>query len=526
MSLDYFYDLTNLGSGIIRDRWNYNAATGIGLFTGNSGANLISRSVSGNNYEDFSLFFTYDKRQSNFNSGGVFLFSNYSGNQGFSFGLDGGNFPFLKTRGEAFSFTDINLGKKNTLCLQKSDNSFSLIRYDIPSSGIVESQSIFIGPSTPLDGGNYVFGSSSGQISGVNNFYGTDDQLLFLSEKISPENVATICSGFSNSTVIYNNFGEYQIASSEWVVPSGFGTGLQSIFSQYFTGVYQEAAIDEGFETAVNTDFVSRIYFSPVASGMHEAVNYWGEGGDGFCNTGASTVMGDTISVSGLSGYGLFQIYGNFTVGPVSQDSILGAAAEMYFTYDLSDFSPGVRYNSLMTLEFEDSVSITPNSGYFSGFEMNGIFAPESQAVLLGAFPGNSVDIGNEAVFDLVSGVFRATNVNSGLPIYLNGVVNTGFTFESDIIDIQNYVETNADDVIYDRVSGLQLIAFSNSSSATGDYYAKTSFAATGDYSFSQMYRVRESEFYETSQYHLYHGKSYHDFSSDPIFENLDENWT
>lgn len=523
MSLSYFYGLTNLSSGIIRDQWTYNAATGLGLFTGNSGANLVSQPVSGNNFEDFSLFFTYNKQRSNFNTGAAYLFSNYSGNNGFSFGLDAGNFPFLKTSGESFSFSELNLGVKNCLCLQKSDNNFSLLRYDIPSAELIESQSLFVNPSTQLSGGNYTFGASSGFISGVNNFYGTVDQLLFLSERISKENCLTVFSGFSILPVTVTEFGNYyDVKSPEWIAPTGFGTGLRTFFQDYFTGSYQISVRGQGL--AMDSEYNIRINFSGVVGG-YDIRDYYAENQLGFCNTGQFFEMGDFGFRSTQPGIPSdFDIGGNFSIGPPVGDPF--DPDEIYFTYDLSEVYEGVRYNNLLVRRAPTLAVRGGNSGYFSGFEMNGVFVPRHNSVVLGTFPtGRASDIGSEAIFDSVGGVFRGTNVNTGLPIYLNGTENTGFTFESGVIDIENYTETSADNVIYDRVSGLQILSSSNLNSTTGSYWAKTSFVATGEYP-GDIFRIRESEFYETSNYHLYHKKGYWDSSSDPIFENLDENWS
>ena len=108
--IDYFYNETELSSGFIADLWRFNASTGLGLFTGNLGGNLVSRAVSGNNFDDFSLYFTYKKEQSSFNSGAVALFSNYSGGGGFTFGLDNNNYPFIKAGKEGFTFDQFDLG--------------------------------------------------------------------------------------------------------------------------------------------------------------------------------------------------------------------------------------------------------------------------------------------------------------------------------------------------------------------------------------------------------------------------------
>ncbi len=526
MSLSYFYSLTNLSSGIIRDQWTYNAATGLGLFTGNSGANLISRPVSGNNFEDFSLFFTYDKRRSNFNTGASYLFSNYSGNNGFSFGLDSCNFPFIKTNNECFSFTDFNLGVKNCLCLQKSDNNFSLLRYDIPSAELIESESFFVSPSTQLSGGGYTFGASSGFISGVNNFYGAVDQLLFLSERVSKESCVTIFSGFSILEVTYDLLGSYYVESEEWYVPdAAFTTGQQAHISEFLTTIYQPDHLVAEDLTA-NSTYAGRLVFSGITSG-YDVDFFNGIAGDEFCQTGNLAYISNDFMPSGTGFPSSFNVSVNYSVGPYTTRLGVETPNDFFFTYDLSELYKGLRYNNVYVLGYSESTVQSSNPNYFSGFEMNGVFVPQAQAALLGTFEsGSSSDIGNEAIFDSVSGVFRATNVNSGIPIYLNGESNTGFSFESNIIDIQNYTETSADSVVYDRVSGLQLVSFSNSNSATGSYWAKTSFVATGEYSFEKLFRIRESEFYETSPYHLYHGKRYQEGFSTPIFENLDENWS
>lgn len=602
--IDYFYNETNLGSGIIADLWRFNASTGIGAFTGNSAVvvqgagessvngvytergslsnrpyynlsgestdqdfssiiytsswNIIDENgdvvygaasnsqypwlqnyspvvgsppaptvtpivtnVSGNNFEDFSLYFTYEKKQVDYNSGAVALFSNYSGNGGFTFGLDANNFPFLKAGGEAFTFDDFSLGGKNTLCFQKAGNSFSLTRYDHNSSGIFQSQNYFTSPQIQLSGGNYIFGTTLDNISGIGRFYGNIDQLLFVSEKISDADSLTIFSGFSNISVVKNEFISYEVESSEWFIPnSGFNSGLQNLFQNYFTGVYQDYVLDEAL--AQNSEFVGRITFSGV-SGGYQTRNYYGSGGIGFCQTGASIQMGYPDFMG--SGTGLpnnFTVDLNFTVGPIVEGFY---ADEMFFTYNLP-FYPGLRYSNLWRLTKNEEVILTPNSGYYSGFQMQGILAPNADLSLLGEFNTSFKNVGNEAIFDSVSGVFFAPNAVSGLPVYLNGLKETGIILSSGIIDIVNYTESSSDEIIYDRVSGLSLINLSTSSSSLGEFYPGTSFVATGLFSFDTMYRVSNDEFYETHPFHLYHGKDWHNPSSLPIYDNSTGNWT
>ncbi len=517
--IDYFYNETELDSGLIADLWRFNASTGIGLFTGNSEVNLVSRTVSGNNFEDFSLYFTYEKKRSSFNSGAVSLFSNNSGADGFIFGLDSNNYPFLKAGNEGFSFDNFSLGGKNSLCFQKAGNSFSLLRYDVPSSQIYQSQSYFVSPQVQLSGGAYRFGS--GGISGLNNFYGTVDQLLFLSEKISLEDSLTIFSGFSNLSVTKDIFGTYEVESSEWFVPnSGFNSGLQTLFQDYFTGVYQDYVFDENLNE--QSEYIGKITFSGV-SGGYETRNYYGVGGLGFCQTGASFQMGDPDFMG--SGTGLqssFSIDVNFTIGPLNPNISNYQPDEMYFTYNLP-FYPGLRFSNLWKLKINESVVQGTNSGYYSGFEMKGILVPEASLTVLGAYNTNFSNVGNLAVFDSVSGVFFAPNAVTGLPVYLNGLLETGISLNSGVIDIQNYTEQSSDEIIYDRVSGLSLISLSNSSSSLGDFYPGTAFAASGEFSFETMYRT--TSFYETHPFHLYHGKNWQEPNSSLIFDNSTGNW-
>ncbi len=528
MSLEYFYDLTDLSTGIISDLWAYNASAGTGQFSSNVSSNAIKKPVSGNNFEDFSLFFTYNKLKSSWNSGAQILFSNYSSGAGFTFGLDANNFPFLKTSGECFTFDAFELGGKNCLCLQKANNVFSLSRYDIPSSGIKENQSFFVNPGVQLSGGIYNFGGTNDTISGVNFFYGAVDQLLFLSEKVSPAASATIFSGFSALSVTNNPFGEYFVASEEWFIPNTgtFGTGLQTAFRDIFTGIYQDLVIDEAL--AVDTEYISRITIAaPLSLGARNVVNYYDFSSFGFCQTGAGFQMGDPTTITHVAGMpsGPFVINGQFSIGSIITGISPYLASEMYFTYDLSAIQPGLRYSNLITLQNFDDIVGSSNTGYFTGFEMKGVFAPDSSATLLGGFNSDFVKVGLEAVFDSVSGVFRAENVISGLPVYINGEQTTGFTFNNGIVDILNFTETTSDDIIYDQVSGLVLAGFSLSSSVTGDFYPGTSFVATGEFSFETLYRIRLSEYYETHPYHLFHGKNWQETAALPIYTNLDENW-
>ena len=197
----------------------------------------------------------------------------------------------------------------------------------------------------------------------------------------------------------------------------------------------------------------------------------------------------------------------------------------MYFTYDLSEIYLGLRFNDLWTLVLEDSVVETSNTGYFLGFEMNGIVAPNSDQVVFGTVPGSFDQVGKEAIFDSTLGVFFGSGASTEIPIYLNGLQITGFTIVDGTIDVLGYNETSSDSLIYDEVSGIQLIALANSSKATGDYWPGTAFVATGDFSFEPLYRLQESSFLETHRYHLYHNKQYATSSASGIFNNIDENW-
>ncbi len=527
MSLAYFYGLTDLGTGIIRDQWTYNASLVTGNFTGNSGSNSITRAVSGSNYDDFSLFFTYKKEQSAFNGKAISLFSNISGQNGFDFGLDAGNFPYLRTSADCYTFDKINLGGKNTLCFQKTDNLFSVLQYDIPSSGVIATQSAVVNPAASLNGTGYRFGGYLPAVSGINNFYGQVDQLLFLSEKTSPAHSLTIFSGFSNMGIVEDVWGVYNVVSSEWSVPNpAFTSGMQSGLQSYFTGIYQQYVIDEML--AGETDYLGRITFSGHYGGF-STLNYYGPSALGFCKTGALTLMGYTDEyTTALTGLypSNFAVNANFTVGPLSSETVAHQPEEMYFTYDLSSLYPGLRFSNLINLVFDEEVIKTPNTGYYSGFEMNGVIAPYSNQVVFGTVPGSFDQVGKDAVFDSALGAFFADGSSTGIPIYLNGLQVTGFTVTDGRVDILSYDEMSSDSVIYDEVPGIQLIALQNSSKATGDYWPGTAFVATGDFSFEPLYRLPQNRFLETHRYHLYHNKQYATSSASGIFNNIDENWS
>ena len=526
MSLEYFYGLTQLGTGIVRDQWDYNASVGLGDFMTNSTANTTTRVVSGLNYNDFSLFFTYKKEQSTFNNKAVSLFSNISGTNGFDFGLDAGNFPYLKTNGDCYTFDKINLGGKNTICLQKSDNLFSVLNYNIPSSGIASTQNTVVSALTNLNGTGYRFGGYTPAVSGINNFYGEVDQLLFLSEKVSPQNALTIFSGFSNLTVAENLYGIYEVVSSEWFIPNaGFTSGMQSGLQDYFTGVYQNYVLDENLQEGL--DYLGRITFSGHSGGFTTR-NYYGLSQLGFCQTGSSYQMGDpdefTFAETGLFPTN-FTVNINFTIGPLDNEISAYQPQEMYFTYDISEVYLGLRFNDLWNLTIEDSFVQGANTGYFAGYEMNGVVAPNSSQIVFGVVPGSFDQVGKEAVFDSTLGAFFGSGASTGIPIYLNGLQVTGFTVVDGRIDVLAYNEASSDTIIYDEVSGIQLLALANSSKATGDYWAGTAFVATGIFSFEPLYRLQENSFLETHRYHLYHNKQYATSSASGIFNNIDENW-
>lgn len=531
MDIDYFYSLTNLDSGLISDLWRYPAQGLSGNFLGNSSSNAVSKQVSGNNFDDFSLFLTFDKRKSSFNNKSVNLFSNINTIGGFNFGIDDGNFLFLKTNGDCYSFDNITIGAKNTLCLQKSDNCFSVYQYDIPSDALIQSQSFFVNPSVNLSGGNYILASGDSRISGINNFYGEVDQLLFLSEKVSEQSSNTIFSGFAPISVNhYNNGYYYKLEQKEWFVPSTFSNPtLQANLESYLTGIYQNYIAPTGLTN--NTSYVGKIAFSGDINLLgYNVYNYYGNDTLGFCKTGNSlTFLGQNFYT--YESYGSlptnFDINVNFSAGSLSQvDS--NFVNDVYFTYDLSQVDIGLRFSDLVSVKFVDGNNYVLNTGYYTGFEMNGVLVPNANLTLFGKLNGESSEIGNEAVFDSILGYFYANDIVTGLPLYLNGakIDSTGFSFNSGKIDILNYEETSSDSIIYDKVSGLELIGLANASFSTGNYWKKTSFVATGDFSFTDLYRIKETEFLETHQYHLYYNKNWQDTSSSSIYDNYDTNWT
>lgn len=526
-AIDYFFKQANLDSGIIVDRWDYPAASVTGNFSGNSGSNALSRTVSGNNFEDFSLFFTFDKKTSSFNNKGVNLFTNASGaNAGFDFGIDQNNFLFLKTNPDCYTFDQINLGGKNLIAFQKAGNAFSVLHYDLNSSGIIENQTVFVNPDISLSGSGYSFAKRGFNVSGINNFYGYVDQMMFLSEKVSAQTATSLFSGFSALSVVESMFGAYGVVSDEWFLPEpAISSGLQSLFRDYFTGIYQQYVVDEGLDE--NEQYLSKLVFSGNGS-TYEVRNYYAFDVQQFCGSGTFFQMGDPDEMA--TGFGLpnqFTVYGNFSLGPFDMDYSAYLSRELFFTYSLDAIQTGLRYTNLMNLFVDEYLSQSTNTGYFTGFEMKGVLAPDADLVFLAAVSGTSYEIGQEAVFDSTQGLFYG-EVPSGNSIYLNGVLvnSTGFSLQSGIINVYNYIETSADEIIFDSKSGIYPISLSNSSSTTGDFWKKTSFVATGEYSFSQLNRITESEYLETHPYHLYHNKNWQESQAAYIFENSTENWT
>ena len=525
-AIDYFFKQTNLDSDIVVDKWDYPAASVTGNFSSNSGSNAFSRTVSGNNLVDFSLFFTFDKKTSSFNNKGVNLFTNASGqNAGFDFGIDQNNFLFLKTSPDCYTFDKINLAEKNLVAFQKAGNAFSILHYDLNSSGIIENQTVFVNPSIGLSGSGYSFGKRGFNVSGVNNFYGYIDQMMLLSEKVSTSAATTLFSGFSALSVTSGNFGYYEVVSDEWFLPEPqISSGLQTLLRDYFTGVHQDYVIDEGLNE--NEQYLSKIIFSGNGS-YYDTINYYSLDAQQFCGSGTFYPMGDPeIMATGFSLPNQFTVNGNFALGPFDLTYSSYLSKELFFTYSLDAIQPGLRYTNLMELVVEETLSQATNTGYFTGFEMKGILAPNADLVFLASVSGTSDQIGQEAIFDSTQGLFYG-DIPTGNALYLNGVIvaSTGFSLQSGQINIYNYIETSADEIIFDTKSGISPISLSNSSSTTGDFWKKTSFAATGEYSFSQLNRISEGEYLETHPYHLYHNKNWQDSSAEYIFENLDENW-
>ena len=494
MEFDYFVNNSALSGIEFRDRMYYNSSSSTGNFDINAGGNFSSYDIVGSESDtNFTAILTFNKS----GSGAQIILSNHYSAGGFTFGLDAGNFLYVDCNypsNESYSFRKVNLSSKNCIALRRSENTFSVVKYD-PISRVIESSEAFIfspnqvlnagGLETSLAGNSYGYSS----IYGVNYFNGTVDQFVYCSGSVEDSYLLDFFSGFLPLTKTPSVSSTYSLSDESYRFPDSLYSGNYSFISTYFnslnTGILSNLGTGRWIGSAsgiVNsTSMTGQVSYSTginscYGTGVYYSMNYSGVGG------GGSVTFTDTISVVRNSSY-----------STISHNVKFLSGGNYYrVDYDAS-------YSNLISTSY----SWTEDSGYYSGFRMDGIVSDRVSSLALGHDTGVAPTGFNlQGLYDSASDLFYVPGFNTGA-VYLTGRrYLSGYTVSDSLVDILTETENGLQNMVADNSTG---VVFLNSgvTSATGKFYPGSAQAFSGVYPSGRM---KKGDYKETSLYHLYHG--------------------
>ncbi len=484
--------------------------------------------------DDFSLFMTIDSGvissppQFQFRTQVLVSCADYGG---WDFGILASNEFFISSpEGEIYNFDQIHLGTKNCFCLKKSGQSFTVYKYDIYSRAIESEQTIFFGNDVNLDSGGtllvgYNFYSDIGGYS--YSWYGQVDQLSLVNEPLDRASIKNLFAGFE--PVTYNISTTYSDDLIDYVWrPENVNSEYVGLLDPLIDNVKQYVF---GLDTGNYISFFSgNVGASFIGSGNFVS-------GVNLCYGSGESNLFTYNSSSGVS-TGMFPS-GWYVTDTIRSNTYLAGTSTAYHTETLVTHNFNIYNNtgSVAKLAYDELfykgypthiTGITTDSGYYSGFYMNGVSQNNyyNNSILLGALTG-AIPTGVNIIgqFDQVSGLFSVMEQN-GYYFY-NGmkVPSTGFNKNGEYIDIISVSETDTDGLIYDMYSGLSLLYFGLQGFATGDYFPRTATPYTGQSSFSEMYRNFPQYYHETSRLHMYHGQPVLYQSNSGEVDNLNNYW-
>jgi len=527
MELDYFISGSFIDPIFVKDKWLDSSSSSIRGFTPLKELGLTG--VSGN--QDFSWFFTFDK----FNNSPGNLLSNNEvlQNNGISIGYNSNNELFVRTFNTPYfseTISNLRLGKKNCLGIVKNHRNLTFYKYNLEGTGISQEQTVVFPVESNLNGGNYKVGTTTGTsfhlgLSGVSGLF---DQAVLFNTALSKDQCNSIFSGFQPFTKVTN---------------------------PYYTKVYSSSGIDRksgSFFSLSDTHNIAAV-FNSISNDIPNSIGNYVAEFSGFINNSTNFAtwtgyysLGNSLlcySTGNLVG----PIFGTGTYGPSSSSSFLftdsvyssfnssGEKLVSHFitlqnaaTGTLQDF---YSYNLYEKYLSGVTTSLTLDQSYKTGFYMNGIITSlQSGISLLSIVSGDNFNqIGYEGIFDRVVGLFSVKDLtSSGHRVFWgeSGKIS-GYLLNSGYIDILNTLETDIYPLFYDLGSGdVNFIHTTLLGYATGRYNPDTSIVFTGSNSWSDLFRVSKSDYWESSQYHLAHSKSsFYPEDISGIYQNSNNHW-
>lgn len=492
MEFDYFLNNSVLSGLTFRSKLYYDSSSSTGNFGINGAGNSLTYDiVDSQNDSNFTAIMTFNKS----GSGAQSLLSNYYLSNGFTIGIDAGNFLYIDCNSpsiESHSFRKVNLGTKNCITLRRAENTFSVVKYDPISKVIESSESFSFSPNQVLHGAIdlALAGASYGypSIYGVNYFNGTVDQFVYCSGAVEDSYLVDFFSGFLPLTKTPSVSSTYSLLDESYRFPDSLYSGDYSFLSSYLnstnTGILSN--LGTGRWNGSVTGVVNSTYmtgFARYSTGLNSCYgtgNYYNMDYSG-AGVGGAVTFEDTVSVIRNSSYSTISHNIKFLSGG------------QYYRVD---------YDSSYSSSISTVYSWSEDSGYYSGFRMDGIVSDRVSRLALGHDTGIAPTGFNiQGLFDSANDLFYLPDFNTGA-VYLDGIrYLSGYTVSDSLVDILSATESGTQYMVADNSTG---VAFLNSgvTSATGKFYPGSAQAFSGVYPSGRMKR---GDYKETSTHHLYH---------------------
>ena len=362
--------ITGSGFSVVGNTGSFWSSSGSGFFSGT----ILKPNTNSANYDNFSSIIVFER---NVGGNAVLLStlqSGIGGISGFVLGLNDANKAYLTCYDQENKYyitntTNLTLGRKNALSSNKSNNIFSLGKFNFFNQDLDEEMHIF--PSDcNTDFSSLFFGGLSGNGLGLSDrqYTGHIDEILFLNTNISEDSIKQLYKGFYKyepyiSEVIISETDSYtypeygSVSNPVWEeMQSG---ALDYISNNIFntTGIGSIRVVSSGTISG-GTGYVSGNLSGTVSlkSGYYEVTT-------GTRVTGYSW-SGQVPSASGITGYVDVSI---FPITVFSSGSIYQLSAQSGVS-GVTEWTPvfsGALYETIVSTGF---IEDTLNSNYSLNF--------------------------------------------------------------------------------------------------------------------------------------------------------------
>jgi hypothetical protein len=512
MELNYFISGSEIASASQKDKWLDTSSSVLRSFTSNKSYTLTG--ISGDS--DFSLFFTLDKKDSN--AGCLFSNLHWPSLSGFSINFNNNNELFIHSNynstPDCYTFSDVRLAKKNCIGIIKANKQITLLNYDLDSKSIYKSQSFNFKDTTEISGSNFLIGYNSSVLNSISlsGISGVFDQLVLFNTVLDRFDYESILSGFlplqGTFVTTYTPYYEAkQIELKENSILSESDAYKIVPFLDYIAS----SAIP-----LLSGNYISNI--SGIANSGQSKIywsGYYGLSQNLLCYpTGLLTTITGTYSPytpAAFNGNLYFNNDINRSANPTGE--IVSSHVFSFYTTnpEIEDF---FSYNRLQKSKSVTTSALVESAGaenYKKTFYMDGIVSEKVYCTLGSYGPTLSYkNIGIELNFDIGRYLFKLDNkFQNTYNLYWKDARRTSadYTISNGFIDIKNTIETPEYPMVYDMTSANLSFLHTSFSFATGNYPRGTAISLYGPDSVRVDYRQSKKDFYETSAYHLSHGK-------------------